>query len=169
MIPDAPFRHYNYTVEFEDEIALDLFIQEKGFRRVNERERNGVIKINYVCKEFWQKDIRCTHKLSVIRKGGILSAKTTDGGMPHDHTRRPLPLLNFDEKNRSQSTSSDPEKIEGQLHEIIRHSAPDLLAKLKDAYERKKREQEKIALKLFTKMSSEKQKSILSTYGCFDD
>ncbi|KHN73184.1 hypothetical protein Tcan_05474 [Toxocara canis] len=158
-------KNYNYTVEFEDEVALDLFIQERGFRRVNERERNGVVKMNYVCQQFWQRDIRCSHKLCVIKKDGLLIAKTTDKGQPHIHKRLPPEISEPNEHERT----SDPYKVESQLHEIIRHSTPDVLAKLKEAYERKKREQERIALKLFAKMSSEKQKEILSTYGCLDE
>ncbi|VDK18729.1 unnamed protein product [Anisakis simplex] len=76
---------FNYVLEFEDEVALDLYIQEKGYRRVNEYERNGTLRINYVCKEYFQKDIKCNHKMSVIMKDGILTAKTTDGGKPHEH------------------------------------------------------------------------------------
>ncbi|VDK19571.1 unnamed protein product [Anisakis simplex] len=162
---------------------MDLYIQEKGYRRVNEYERNGTLRINYVCKEYFQKDIKCNHKMSVIMKDGVLTAKTTDGGKPHEHWRAPMSALNTTEKDITRalhsadvtgigdgpSTSSEVDKVELELHQIIRHSTQDLLARLKDAYERKKKEQEKAALKLFAKMPSEKQKHLLSKYGCLEE
>ncbi|VDK26520.1 unnamed protein product [Anisakis simplex] len=78
---------YNHSIEFPSAEAAQRYVQTNGYRKVYERERRrkGGFKQYYLCNSFWDQNVKCSHKFTLIIANGQIMGKTTDGGRPHDH------------------------------------------------------------------------------------